>query len=41
MKINEGVISFPDFVSSEIRLFLRNILTVNPYDRPSAEQVKS
>ncbi len=41
MKINEGILNFPEFVSVEIRSFLRNILTVNPYDRPSADQVKS
>jgi MAP/microtubule affinity-regulating kinase len=40
VKINEGFLTFPDHVSLECRTFLRRILIINPYDRPTADDVR-
>ena len=38
-KINEGFLTFPDFVSAECRNFIRKILNINPNERPTSEDV--
>ena len=38
-KINEGFLAFPDFISIESRNFIRKILNINPFERPTSEEV--
>ena len=38
-KINEGFLTFPEFISIDCRNFIRRILIVNPFERPTTEEV--
>ena len=39
IKINEGCLTFPEFISIETRNFIKKILIVNAFDRPLSDEV--